>query len=207
MTISRGRLRFSLGALLAAISVAAIFFAALSYHRPHSAQVMIRMATIDAAAVKKVLKLHALTSLRDSTIKDSTYVWAILDDKELAEIFRYKGRGAPLIGVDSTTMTTWPGVDYLYVYNESSLDGDGTSVDLVGTLGACLAGNRPQIRIECEAKFSHLGITVSGEKSAGPHDMTHRGKLFYKGAQPQGHLVFFEPVDENFGHVVIFDVQ
>ena len=34
-----------------------------------------------------------------------------------------------------------------------------------------------------------------------------KGKLFYEGSMPAGHLVFLAPVDDDVFSIVIFDVQ
>jgi len=60
--------------------------------------------------------------------------------------------------------------------------------------------------VECDMSCQHPRVkqmTVDNSDARA----TIKGKLFYEGAIPEGHLIFLAPLDDDGFSVVIFDVK
>jgi hypothetical protein len=75
-----------------------------------------------------------------------------------------------------------------------------------GFIGSRIAGIDRQFRVNCNVSLEHPNYAAVRE---GRFDEIHRlkGRLFYDGTMPDGHLVFLAPLGDDEYSVIVFDIK
>ena len=210
------RFQFGLLSLLIVITLLGVAFGIWVYYQPLVVSAQARFAIVDSASAKAILAQHPIQS-----VSDSPYGWIVLSDAELADLLQLEGKPAEILGASAPhTVPYWPVTAFTGLYNQTRFIPLGEefhfgpnfkypvheSGQLSGFLGSRIAGGKGQFRVECNMTCQHPEVKAMTAEHLDAKKQI-KGKLFYEGPTPAGHLVFLAPVDDDVFSVVIFDVQ
>jgi hypothetical protein len=206
----RRGLQFGLLTLLCVVTVLGCVLGKWFYYRPLTVMVDARLTFVDRDAASAIIAKHELHG-----VHDSPYSWLILADDELPELLKNDGKLVKPLGTTGPrAVSSWPQTAMSSTYAHSDFVRLSPIVmrpvheigSIGGFIGSRIAGIERQLRVECNVTFHHpnyKALTVDHPDE----QLRLKGKLFYEGAMPDGHLVFLAPLGEEEFSAIIFDVK
>jgi hypothetical protein len=211
------RFQFGLLSLLIVITLLGVAFGIWVYYQPLIVSAQARFAIVDSTAAKAILAQHPIHS-----VSDSPYGWIVLSDAELADLLQLEGKPVAVLGSSMPhTVPYWPHTAFTGLYTKSRDIPVGEEFNygpnfklpvyemgqISGTMGSRRASGKPQFRVECNMTCQHPDDKSISKGHLDAKAIKVKGKLFYEGPTPTGHLVFLAPVDDDVFSVDIFDVK
>jgi hypothetical protein len=202
--------QFGLLTLLCVVTLLGCILGRWFYYRPLTAIAGARLFVVDRAVASAILAKHEL-----HPVEDSTYGWLILNADELTDLLQSNGIPAnPLMTAAARHVPFWPQTAFTGTYAHSDFVHLSPTVTLPvhemgaigGFLGSRVAGIERQFRVECNVSLHHPNYKALSEDNRS-EKIDLKGKLFYEGALPDGHLVFLAPLGEDEYSAIDFDVK
>jgi hypothetical protein len=180
------------------------------YYRPLTVVVDARLVFVDRAAAQATMATHEL-----HPVDDSPYDWLVVADDELTQLLTSGGKSLSPTGTTAPhTVPFWPQTAFTGTYAHSDIVQLSRTVmqpvhemgSIGGFIGSRIAGIERQFRVECNVSLHHPNYkAMSVEHPNEKVDL--KGKLFYEGSLPEGHLVFLAPLGDEEFSVIVFDVK
>jgi hypothetical protein len=175
-------------------------------YRPLTVSIDIRYAVVDGSAANDILSTRAPIE-----IEGSTYVCVILDDVRLKGLLWRKGQPISAERDGHSPHTHGLFGDCSYVSDIVTIEPNRAvpvlePEEIEGRFSARGTLSQRQLQVDCAISHIHTDPRLIMIGQSNP-DLVTKGRLFYEGPLPSGHLVFIGPINEDLCHVVIFDVQ
>jgi hypothetical protein len=202
----RPRLQFRLRTLLIGVAVFGVGLGLWCLFWPVKVSITVRYAVVDQRAADDILSTR-----EPLAVEGSPYACVILDDTRLDGLMRRKGQ--PISAEPDGKRWHTHGLfgDHAYV-SDMVVVAPNTPVpvreteELEGHFSAYGALSQRHLELDCVINHHHLDPRP-GPIGQGTLKVVTKGRLYYDGQLPGGHLVFIGPINGDLCHVVIFDVQ